>query len=103
MLTVSLVVLLSYLPLQYQTTNDIAAGALMNTHVLLCAGDALAAAQRNLEALAMQLDPHTGESARLAAMVHEAESTLFALQARTFSLTLCIPSYLAHVVLFSVC
>ena len=43
----------------------------------------MAAGQRHREALAAELDPHAGESARLAAMAQEAESTLAGLQART--------------------
>ena len=69
----------------------------MTVYACLSAGEALAAGQRHREALAAQLDPHTGESARLAAMAQDAEAALSALQATTLHFSFCAFRFLALV------
>ena len=80
-------VLLSFLTeMQTSRLHGIASAAPITVYAHVCAGDAVAAGQRHREALTAQLDPHTGESARLVAMVQEAEIALSGIQARPYAL-----------------
>ncbi len=81
----------------------IAVAALMTAYACLCAGDAVAAGQRHREALAAQLDPHTGESARLAVMAQEAEAALSALEVGASLLFFCTSGCLASRQVLKLC